>query len=106
MGKRRWDVIGYLVLALGVLGAFGFQEFARRERVDQLNYINTRQCLEIELLKKVEREEALEDFRNLDRNLRILGIEKTPEIVETAEESRDRTLSRFRVGTCPREKLE
>lgn len=39
-------------------------------------------CRELEKLKRRERRQVQEDHRNFDRNLRLLGVKKTPEIVE------------------------
>ena len=104
--KKHLGIIGYIVLAVGVFLAFASVELARKERVRQLNIIALEQCQKIELLKKQHREEARERFRNLDRNLRILRIPKTPEILREAKLSRDQTLSRFPEQTCPRHVIE
>lgn len=59
-------------------------------------------CREVEKLKKKRRDDALDSYRNLDRTLRLLGLQRTREIEQVARENRDTTLSRFapREGGC------
>lgn len=59
-------------------------------------------CREVEALKGRERQQAIEGYKNLDRTLRLLRIERSPEIVAVARENRDRVLRRFkaREGGC------
>jgi hypothetical protein len=104
--RRHMALIGYLVLAAGVIGAFVFIEVARRERIGQLNKINYNQCVSIENLKRGEREGARESYRNLDRNGKLLGIKITPELRKQALEDRNTKLARFRELPCDRKLLE
>ncbi len=57
-------------------------------------------CAQIEALKTQVREEAIEDYANLDRTLRLLKIARTPEIERVAQEQRDKKLNRFRAKPC------
>lgn len=76
---------------------------ARQAAVNaRLDTISLENCREIEKLKQAQREEALRSFRDLDRNLRLLRIPRTPEVVRAARENRDRKLERFRREPCPR----
>jgi len=102
MDKTRFSLytLGYIIMALAVAASFGFQEYARRERVAQLNQINYHQCLEDEKLKRQFREEAREDYTKLDETLAFLRLEKTPAIVRRAKLDRDATLARFPALDC------
>ena len=71
--------------------------FNERIRVVSLDY-----CLEIESLKKANRDRALESYRNLDQTLELLQLEKTPAIVKRAKHDRDTALRRFSAESCPR----
>lgn len=73
------------------------QSFNERVRQVSLDY-----CREIEKLKAARREEAVRGFRDLSKNLRLLGITETPQLVAAARDSRNRTLVRFRREPCPR----
>lgn len=59
-------------------------------------------CTEIEALKTLQRQQALERFRNLDRDLELLNLVRTPPIVRAATENRDKVLQRFKArdGGC------
>lgn len=59
-------------------------------------------CTEIELLKKANRDRAVEDYRRLDQTLELLKLERTPAIVERAKKDRDTALRRFAPNSCPR----
>jgi hypothetical protein len=78
------------------------QEEARIERIAQLNELNKVQCDEIEALKTGEREEAIEDYRQLDRNAQLLGITVTDELRAVALEERNDRLARYAQARCPR----
>lgn len=71
--------------------------FNARIREVSLNY-----CLEIEALKKSNRDRALEAYRNLDQTLELLNLERTPAIEERAKQDRDTALRRFAAKPCPR----
>lgn len=75
---------------------------AAQERIEIINTANLQTCREIERLKAQEREDARQNFNNLSRNLRILGIQKTDEIKGIARETRDQRLARFAAEACPR----
>lgn len=59
-------------------------------------------CQEIEKLKARDRKQAIENHKNLNRNLRILGITPTPEIFKLANETYRRALRETapRKGGC------
>lgn len=59
-------------------------------------------CREIEALKRQNREDAQETFDNLGRTLRILRLDRTPEIEEVALENLTADLLRntARAGGC------
>lgn len=71
--------------------------FNERIREVSLDY-----CLEIETLKKSNRDRALEFYRNLDQTLELLGLERTPAIVARAKKDRDTALRRYAARPCPR----
>lgn len=66
-------------------------------RLEEGRYAN---CVAIEELKAHERAEAWDRWRNLDRTLRLLGLERTPAIEAAAREQRDNTLRRFAASEC------
>jgi hypothetical protein len=72
----------------------------RQEDQSRLSDIAMANCLEIQGLKAEFRAEANESYRNLGRTLRVLGIERTPEIEELARRQRDRKLKRFAPRKC------
>ena len=74
----------------------------RAARVDIINQANLEMCLEIENLKRAQREEAIKQFRDLDENLALLKIERTPKIVELATKTFNEKLVRFAAEPCPR----
>jgi hypothetical protein len=75
------------------------QQAAFNERIRELSFDY---CQEIEDLKAARREQARLAFQNLDRDLRLLGIAKTPELVRAARASRDGVFRRFAAAPCPR----
>jgi hypothetical protein len=106
MGNVRWGLVGYLILVAGILVSLLSIEAARRERVNQINRVNFGVCSELENLKRAERQDALERFAQLDETLKLLGIKKTPMIVDRAEADRDRALERFKEKPCPEEIID
>lgn len=77
----------------------------RIERVSQLNRVNFDLCERIRALFAARRQEAIQNYRNLERDARLLGIKVTPELREASRRARDMTLERFRDEKCPREIL-
>lgn len=77
-------------------------EQLRRDLVRGLRIADYRLCVGQELLKDQNRADAIRSFNELDLTLRILKLERTPEIVEVATERRDRVLKRNapRPGGC------
>lgn len=103
---RLLPIVGYLILAFAVAGAFAHTENERKHRVAALNFVNTAQCKEIEALKYQFRIDAIEDYNRLEETLRLLKLERTPEIEERARRDKDTVLKRFQQGTCPRKLIE
>lgn len=91
------------LIAVVVLGAFALASYSVLAVVDS-RARNVEQrvafCLEIEKLKAAQRQKANENYRNLRKNARILGIKVTPELVRASRESRDRELRRFAARSC------
>lgn len=113
----RWEAILGVVLIIVMLGAasIGFvlidretdarireQQRLRGEVVRGLEIVLIDQCREIERLKAGERRDAERRYRDLPRNLALLGIEFTPELLRVARQERERELRRFRAkpGGC------
>jgi Tfp pilus assembly protein PilO len=59
-----------------------------------------RLCTEIEKLKTEFRAEANESVEEAERNLRLLNIPFTPELLQSIKETRDRKLRRFAAKEC------
>lgn len=79
------------------------QRRARQAQINaQLRQVAKQDCLEIESLKKIQRDNAIDNYRKLDRNGRLLHITITPELRRTAREERDATLRKFAPEPCPR----
>lgn len=72
----------------------------RAEAQSRLADVVRENCETIEELKAAEREEAIERYRDLGRTLRLLKLERTPEIEAVARENRDETLERFAPKNC------
>lgn len=62
-------------------------------------------CQEIEELKKGERKKVWDEFNDLDKNLKLLHLKKTPEIVAASKRRRNRELSRYAKDPCPRKPI-
>ena len=101
------------VLACGLLALSGWALYDRFEQTNarraqqatfnqRVRQVSIEYCREIEALKEAQRSEAVESYRNLDRNLALLRIERTDEIVAVAKQSRDGQLDRFKREPCPR----
>ena len=80
-------IILLIVVGLSILGFAG----VHNSRVN---------CLNIEALKTQVRADARNDFRNLDRNGRLLHIKITKEIRDTARQERDQKLKNYAAGSC------
>lgn len=76
------------------------QNAVRAELVAGFRAQDVRFCMFINDLRAQNRLDAHRDFAQLDRNLRLLGVAKTPEIVEVATENRDRILARNQEVKC------
>ena len=66
----------------------------------EVNQQNKKMCVQIEKLKQLVRDEAWNDFNDLNKNLRLLNIPKTPEIERAAKARRDGRLRRFQSIDC------
>jgi hypothetical protein len=80
----------------------GDQAQAADRRASKLRFreADYRLCRQIELLKAGFRQQAIENNRNLARNLRILEIANTAEIREIARKSLAATLRRYKARSC------
>lgn len=92
-------VFGLIVMgALLLLFRMENQQQGRTDRaIARIAFVN---CREIQELKYQNRKEALREFSQLDRNLRILGIKKTDEIVDITTERKDAALERNKSRSC------
>lgn len=92
--------MGY-ALVLGICAlVIVFSTLLRAEAQGELAKVVERNCRAIEALKAAEREEALKTYRDLDRTLRLLRLERSKEIEEVARENRDEKLARFAPRPC------
>jgi uncharacterized membrane protein len=57
-------------------------------------------CLDIEQVKRQIREDAQEDYANLERNARLLQIELTPELRAQVKADFEATMRRFAMESC------
>lgn len=95
----RQNLILIVAIAGGVATLIGANYVGTNDR-SRIEEVARDLCETTEKLKAQHRLEALEDYENLDRNGRLLGIEITPELRATARESRDATLRRFAPSDC------
>ena len=58
-------------------------------------------CTEIEKLKAGEREAAWLAYREFDKTLKLLKLQRTPALERAARLARDRKLKRYRATPCP-----
>jgi hypothetical protein len=109
----RGLIIGYFILALGLLGAIAREEhLSRKAEADivatqvsndaRIARQGVRLCKDIERLKFRVRFVAMRSYRQLQANARLLGIPLTRELRERAQSDRDATLRRYRSERCPR----
>lgn len=68
----------------------------------KLTAVATDDCLEIEKLKKNQRDIAIQNYENLNATLKLLSIRRTPAIVEAAKKAKREALVRFAPAACPR----
>lgn len=121
---RRWEVVGAFVLLVVVAVAVAAwndhrinqaekrieagnvadhrQNVTRAELVERFRRVNRVACLRIELLKAQNRQEARRNYRQLDRNLRLLNIRKTPQLARVARAELARDLRLNRPSNCSR----
>lgn len=89
------SVLVTLALAsVGVALAWGANDQAELAQVARTN------CMQIEALKTQFRNQAVQSYRHLEQNARILGIEVTPELRQEAQRGRDEALRRFARSEC------
>jgi hypothetical protein len=108
--KRHLHLAAYLFL----LAALAFGAYLRQGDVDQIR-ANQKQlsaqqgqieriaitnCQQVEKLKAQVRRAAIDSYRHLEQNARILMIEVTPTLRRVARERRDRTLRRYAARDC------
>ena len=106
-------VIGYVILALGLVGALAREEY-RTDRADRqivaVQKENDRKiairafsnCRDVEHLKFRVRYNAMKNYRELRHNALLLDIPLTRALREKALADRNATLRRFRSEKCPR----
>lgn len=97
--SRRGTVFVFVAMAVSVavVSALNYLGTSDRERISALA---EQTCNQVEHLKAELRDRARDNFRNLERDARLLGIALTPELRATARESRDDTLRRFKPIDC------
>ena len=78
----------------------------RTERIAENDAQKVGFCIDIEDLKAKFREDAVEDYNDLNRNLRLLGIKRTPEIERIALANLNEARTRFAPESCALGKLE
>lgn len=113
--------LGYVILTVGVAVAIGLvwqlaqendRELERLARVEreqielaeqrrqEIARTDYRVCAEVEAVKEQLREEAREDFQNLDVTLELLRIPRTPRVVAIARQNMQDELRRFAPVRC------
>jgi len=67
---------------------------------NNISELSVKNCKQIESLKKIVRDEANENFKSLGKNLRVLRITLTLEIIRIAREARDLKRMRYAPSRC------
>lgn len=57
-------------------------------------------CVQVELLKTGFRQDAIDNYKHLDRNGKLLNIKITPQLRKAAKESLNATLKRYAPDPC------
>jgi ABC-type lipoprotein release transport system permease subunit len=98
----RYFILAFLVvLTMSALVAYAvYDGMARRQESHALRLAY---CVELEKLKTQNRAEVREDQKNYRRNLRLLGINDTPELRKAVREGWARDLARNAPRPCPYE---
>jgi hypothetical protein len=99
---RQHALTVWLAVFTGLVALALWQARENRAELEARSLAN---CREIEQIKEGARMAAWRDFNNLNMTLRLLKIEKTPEIVDAAKATRDRRLAQYRREPCPRKIL-
>lgn len=92
--------IGLVLAAMIMVSVVAAAAVIRSQHQHDIATFAEANCLQIEALKTEFREQALESYRNLERDARLLGIPLTRELREAAIASRDRRLERFAAREC------
>lgn len=101
---------GIILFLTSLVGWFAYgnariEKENRHERILLINNLNKHDCLEIENLKQGFREDAIRDYNRLNETLRLLKLERTPQIEKRALADRDRKLKKYAAKSCPREEI-
>ena len=99
MTLPRGVVVLGVVTAL-MVGAVTGGAVHRAKSQAELSEIAMQNCQAIEALKAARRQEAIGNYRRLERDAGLLGITLTPELRKAALEGRNRTLRRFAPSDC------
>lgn len=89
-------------LAVFVLGLGTAALYVSNQAREDIARQSLENCREIEQIKTGARSAAWRDFNDLNRNLKLLGIARSPEVVDAAKRSRDRRLEQYKAEKCPR----
>lgn len=102
---RHGGVIGFAILAAAVVLAFFFTwmndretDRNRRERIQQINLVNTSQCQSLQNLYRVIRKTLQDSDRAIDE---LAYYRQFPEERRRAHARNAETLELFRVPPCP-----
>lgn len=93
-------LVGATVITVVVMVALAAALIWRAQDQAALAEGRRQNCVSIEALKAEFRKEAIENFKRLDENAELLGIEVTPKLREAARKSRDAKLRRFAPIDC------
>ncbi len=99
--RRNADNIGTLKQAVSRIERLErFNQRVRIQRREDYAITDREICLQLERLKKAQREAALSSFRKLPDTARLLKIPLSPALVTRARSDRDETLRRFKPLKC------
>ena len=98
---RRW-LASLGILLLLILAVWYSQHQGVRAVTASVARQAEENCREIESLKTLVRQEAIDNYEHLAKNAKLLNLKVTPELRSAAREARDARLARYAKDVCPR----
>jgi hypothetical protein len=91
---------GLVAAVVMLVAGIAFRAYETNQAEQRSAEADVRTCIQVERIKRQLREDAIENWKNLARNARLLRIELTQEVREVALQERNATLRRFAPIDC------